>query len=457
MSRNAPCPCGSGLRFKACHGSVTKHDPAGAGETLDEIAARGLRFHQAGDLSAAAECYRQVLATDAQHFDVLHMLGAIAIQEERFRDALPLLARAGTAVGWTSEALRTNLSITCAALLSELSVQRRMESRREEASRRRENRRLAIKHGADPLISVIVPCYRHERFVTQALQSVFAQSWRRIELIVIDDGSPDNTARVAREALSESPFPTQFITRENRGAHATINEGLNMAQGDYVNVLNSDDLFTSDRLEKFVAQVRCTGARWGFARCQVIDGEGQVTERHSGTAAGIVATMNAPDGAACASDFFVSCNPAISSGNIFVERELAIEVGGFSGLRYNHDWDFCMQAMLFDEPVILAEELYSYRLHGANTIEEDRTAARREADQMLVSWFSKTRVPYVAENPLATTELNDPLVWAVGQLRCNDNPRATEATTLAVLDAIAKDHIRPLIHHEQVSTDPYAT
>lgn len=96
------------------------------------------------------------------------------------------------------------------------------------------------------LISVVVTCYNHENYIEQCLRSIFNQTYRNIELIVLDDGSTDSSSEVIQEVLKESPFVTIFESHENISVVRTRNKGLNLLNGDYFLFVDSDD-FLDDR------------------------------------------------------------------------------------------------------------------------------------------------------------------------------------------------------------------
>lgn len=405
----------------------------------DSIAEVGLMRHQTGDLANAALQYHAALEVDPAHFNSLHMLGAIAVQECRYADALRWFLRAGAVNAWTEPMLLANLRIAATAMLAAMYEARSVSSRQAAAHSKMIVAGNAIDdHARSPRVSVIVPSFRHDRFVAGALRSVFAQTWRDIELIVIDDGSPDRSVEVIQETLADCPLPHIFIARENRGAHATINQGIALATGQFVNVLNSDDEFAPTRIARFVEEVARRGRQWGFAQCDVIDETGGGIASPDAIAEGLRQVMQKPRSSVCATDYLVSCNPSISSGNIFVRRSLAVELGGYSARRYNHDWEFCLAAVLIEEPCVLDEALYRYRVHASNTISENRDAAQQEAQQMLRAWFARTARPFVAANPLAGTELNDPLFWSCMRALAGSSP--TEFPELIAKMLAAAEH-----------------
>jgi alpha-1,3-rhamnosyltransferase len=102
----------------------------------------------------------------------------------------------------------------------------------------------------NPLVSVIIPSYNHEQYVTKAIKSVFSQTYKNIELIVIDDGSKDDSVKKILE-LNEL-YSFKFIARKNRGLANTLNQAIKLAKGLYITVLASDDYYLPKRIEHAV-------------------------------------------------------------------------------------------------------------------------------------------------------------------------------------------------------------
>ncbi len=97
-------------------------------------------------------------------------------------------------------------------------------------------------------ISVIVPVYNGEQFLTEAIQSVLEQTVLPDEIIVVDDGSTDGSARVAAELLSTSPVPIQYVFQTNQGPAAARNQGLRLATGSLLAFIDADDLWDRNKL-----------------------------------------------------------------------------------------------------------------------------------------------------------------------------------------------------------------
>jgi glycosyltransferase involved in cell wall biosynthesis len=98
-----------------------------------------------------------------------------------------------------------------------------------------------------PLVSILIPAYNAEAWIADTLQSAVGQTWPRKEIIVVDDGSRDRTAEVARRFASKE---VAVVSTENRGAAATRNHALQLSQGDYIQWLDADDLLALDKIER---------------------------------------------------------------------------------------------------------------------------------------------------------------------------------------------------------------
>ena len=93
-----------------------------------------------------------------------------------------------------------------------------------------------------PLFSVIIPVYNRERFIAKAIESVLNQSCKDFELIVVDDGSTDNTPKIIQQ------YPLRYIRQDNRGVSAARNAGIKAARGAIIALLDSDDEWRKDHL-----------------------------------------------------------------------------------------------------------------------------------------------------------------------------------------------------------------
>ena len=115
-----------------------------------------------------------------------------------------------------------------------------------------------------PLVSIVAPCYNAEKYLEEAIASIFAQDYPNFEVIIVDDGSSDNSIAMLRQLQQTHDF--QLYTQANQGVSAALNHGLRYAKGDYVSTPDLDDIMLPqsvrirvDYLEQH-PQVGCVGA-----------------------------------------------------------------------------------------------------------------------------------------------------------------------------------------------------
>ncbi|MUN89869.1 rhamnan synthesis F family protein [Enterococcus gallinarum] len=110
------------------------------------------------------------------------------------------------------------------------------------------------------LVSVIVTCYNHEKYIEQCLNSVLSQTYSNIELLIINDGSTDNSETKIKNTLKNAQIKYEYIYQENSGVCVTRNRGLEWMKGDYVLFIDSDNYLDLDYIEKMVLVAEQDGA-----------------------------------------------------------------------------------------------------------------------------------------------------------------------------------------------------
>jgi glycosyltransferase involved in cell wall biosynthesis len=103
-----------------------------------------------------------------------------------------------------------------------------------------------------PLVSILIPAFNAERWIADAIQSAIGQTWKRKEIIVVDDGSTDQTGSIARQFESQG---VAVVTQENRGAAAARNKAFSISRGDFIQWLDADDLLDPDKIAKQIGQL----------------------------------------------------------------------------------------------------------------------------------------------------------------------------------------------------------
>ena len=207
-----------------------------------------------------------------------------------------------------------------------------------------------------PLFSVVIPTYNRARFVPEAVQSVLDQTLSRVEVIVVDDGSSDNTGEVLRDFGDR----ISYIQQENRGMAAARNRGIAEARGEFIGLLDSDDVWQPPLLER-VKQVFDEHPQAGavFLAEREIDCSGNIRPRvHSKRTPGKFFT---PEG-------MIGRDTGVGSGRPPVVRRSIFDLHGLYDESLCGAWDcelwirYC-----FDVPMALLEEpLVLRRVHDDN-------------------------------------------------------------------------------------------
>jgi len=268
---------------------------------------------------------------------------------------------------------------------------------------------------AEQLVSVVVPCYNHEQFVEAAIRSIAAQDYPRVEIIFIDDVSQDRSLEVARQTLKRPEIGShlekvQIIRNDaNLGAARTINKGMALATGEYLAILNSDDLFAPTRFSRIIAAMQSAQTGFGFSRVVPIDQRGALVPLKAlPPALGPIRNQDLFPATFPTVGFgFFAENIAISTGNLVVTRQVWEVAGPFRDLAYIHDYDFALAAILECEPVYVPEDLYFYRLHGTNSFASLAHVAEVESAIMVNRLAARIHANKV-KNPRAPTRQNWP-------------------------------------------------
>jgi glycosyltransferase involved in cell wall biosynthesis len=204
-----------------------------------------------------------------------------------------------------------------------------------------------------PKVSVVIPTYNHEQFIGQALESVFSQTFRDFELIVVNDGSPDDTEEVLRPHIESGKI--QYIRQENQGVAAARNRGAAEARGEYLAFLDDDDCWPPDKLEWQVAAMEAAN--------MVMVGGMNDSER---LPAPLEVLARAEHQTLKTADFFER-NPFGSPGQTMIRRSAFESVGGFDTEVWGvDDHDLWIRLSCLGEIRKYWRLALFYRFHDAN-------------------------------------------------------------------------------------------
>ncbi|BAZ41271.1 putative glycosyl transferase [Calothrix sp. NIES-4101] len=227
----------------------------------------------------------------------------------------------------------------------------------------------------NPKVSIIIPSYNHSKYIIQTLNSVCNQTYENLEIIVIDDGSSDDSAKL----ISEFSDPRLlFIQQNNQGAHATINRGLSMASGDYIAILNSDDLYMKNRIQTCLnIATNINKDSMITSYIEVVDSNGQALGIKEGYKNMFPYQPLYPEKTFITTDDpiknLLMFNYIATTSNFFCHKSIIDKIGEFSPLRYVHDWDYFLRIAEYFPIHIINQPLLQYRVHQNNTISENKS------------------------------------------------------------------------------------
>ena len=241
-----------------------------------------------------------------------------------------------------------------------------------------------------PLVSVIVPTHDHERFVRETLDSVFAQTYPHLQVIVSDDASSDGTVAVVRDTFGDR---VDLVTSPvNTGISGNFNRALAAVRGELVAWLDGDDLMRPDRIER---QVAALASRPDAAGCLA---DADVLQWPSGEVLGRFTTLvNGRTGVREGGiELLFDPNYAMLP-SVSLLRAACIPAHGFDErIPVLNDWLFHVEVFRNGPVVAVDEVLGSYRRHGGNVTLEADTIARSVEDQLIVLAIIAARYPELA-------------------------------------------------------------
>ena len=222
-------------------------------------------------------------------------------------------------------------------------------------------------------VSVVVPSHNRARLLERTLRSILDQHLTDLEVLVVDDGSSDDT-----QAVATATDPRVQVLRNPRpaGVSAARNRGIAAARGEWIAFCDDDDLWAPDKLSRQVMAADRAGAGWGYV------GDVNVDDRLR-----VLSGGRPPDPDAVMT-LLPRWNPLASGGsNVVVRAELLRTVGGFDpALRRTEDWDLWIRLSRTGRPAWVCDPLVAYRFHAGNVvsdpgemIDEARRLAARHA------------------------------------------------------------------------------
>ena len=228
-----------------------------------------------------------------------------------------------------------------------------------------------------PKVSALITSYKHERWLRECVDSALNQSYSDLEVIVVDDNSPDSSPEILRSYGDRIRLQ---LNSQNRGTYGVLDQALGMATGEFVAVLNSDDLWHPHKIEKQVAGVG--DAVLSYTGGMFIDDDGEEIE---GTPMGWAPPTSLPEHPFAR---LIESNFIIAS-SAMLRTDVARHVGGFDdGFRNYGDWNMWLKMAERGSFAFAEGVLTKYRIHGFNTI-DDMAVTMPEDIELRLKWAER--------------------------------------------------------------------
>jgi glycosyltransferase involved in cell wall biosynthesis len=211
------------------------------------------------------------------------------------------------------------------------------------------------------VVSVIMPVYKVEKYISDSIQSVLRQTYKNIELIIVDDGSPDRSVDIAKQLLASSKMRYQIIRQENAGQGYARNTGMAAATGAWILFLDSDDLISDNAIEHLVSAGETQKADLVFSDYIEIT---QAEEAIHSCKKGEQLTVSSEN---IQQAFLKRNNVVLAPGTLYRKQMLDDNGLKFEKIPWSEDQHFVWRVLYcIDKAVYVKEPLYQYLRHSGS-------------------------------------------------------------------------------------------
>lgn len=250
-----------------------------------------------------------------------------------------------------------------------------------------------------PLVSVVIPTYNSVCYLTEAIDSVLAQTFQDFEILVVDDGSTDETATILEEKYKDR---IRYLHKANGGVSSARNFGIQRAQGKYIAFLDADDIWMPEKLATQIeALAKDEKSKVCYSSLLICDED-----------LNYVGLNLSPRRDDIISDLLLIGNVVATPSSVIAEMELFHEVGAFDvGLSQCADWEMWIRLSTKTGFIYIDQPLVKYRQHGSNM---SRNAALLEKDsiRVLQKSFNHLNLPYALKNQETSASAKNYMVLA---------------------------------------------
>lgn len=208
-------------------------------------------------------------------------------------------------------------------------------------------------------ISIIIPLYNGSRYISQTIESIICQTYTDWEIVVVNDGSTDNSLDIINKIAEKIPDKITILTIPNSGISTARNIGVSSSKGQYIAFIDQDDIWIASKLEKQVKFMEASKAELTFTNVIIIDDKGISTSNIS------VLELNKYDNSGTNTFKTLLFNNFIPISSIMIRRSLFNYIGGFDPkYKYAEDFDLVLRSSLIAYIDYIDEPLLLYREHN---------------------------------------------------------------------------------------------
>lgn len=247
-------------------------------------------------------------------------------------------------------------------------------------------------------VTVVIPAYNAAQYLAETIESVLAQTFKNFELLIIENGSTDNTVEVAYQYSQQDKRVKIFSTGSNSGVSAARNKGIQLAVGKVFAFLDADDQWLPNKLTSHIEHLnQDTNLGVSFGRVEFLSPDGKPTRQFCNNRLSDIQPQH-----------FLYENPTITASNLVFRREVFEQMGGFEeSMRYSEDMELLLRVACSNRWKIegLNEVLTQYRtspkglssnLHGMEEGWNLLVArAKHYAPELVTQHYSKARATHL--------------------------------------------------------------
>ncbi|MGO7367124.1 glycosyltransferase family 2 protein [Rhizobium leguminosarum] len=251
---------------------------------------------------------------------------------------------------------------------------------------------------SEPLVSVVMPAFNASPYIARSLQSAARQTYQSLEIIVVNDGSTDDTAKLV-EQMAVADSRIRLLTTSNRGVAAARNTGIQASSGRFVAFLDADDLWHQTKIEKQVNALNHLSSQWAavYTLHYVIDLADEIIyPGRSNVARGYIYARH------------LTFKYVGNGSTLLVRRDVALEIGGFdssyaaAGIEGCEDLDFELRLAAHYYIEVIPERLVGYRQYPGNMSSNHIQMARGALEVVRRSLAANPQLPRYAARSATT-------------------------------------------------------